>query len=185
MTSPTKDHVLERFNPGFQAKPDHMRDPLSQFVLDLLELEVTAPVIIPVKHQSKLPAQMIFLKSPKVNNRVTLVSVRFSWPLFSAARVSGSCRNSSTHSRSRRAAGQSACRGPTSETANKDRIIRLGEDLRLEVRLQIEQKSFVFSTFRSVEGSYQLFLLEIRDSLSSVSLLKSGVSYQPTPACPR
>lgn len=58
MASPTEDHVLEWFNTRFQTKPDHMWDSLSQFVLDLLELEVTAPIIIPVKQQLKLPVKI-------------------------------------------------------------------------------------------------------------------------------
>lgn len=45
---PTKDHVLKRFT-RFQTKPDHVWDSLIQFVLDLYELEVTAPIIIPEK----------------------------------------------------------------------------------------------------------------------------------------
>lgn len=44
---PAKDHVLEWFNTRFQTKPDHVWDSLIQFVLDLYELEVTAPIIIP------------------------------------------------------------------------------------------------------------------------------------------
>lgn len=60
MTSPTENQVLERFDTRFQTKPNHMWDSLSQFVLDLLGLEVTAPVIIPVKQQFKLPVKIIF-----------------------------------------------------------------------------------------------------------------------------
>lgn len=83
MTRPTKDHVLEWFNTRFQTKPDHMWDSLSQFLLDLLELEVTAPVIIPVKQQLK-PLVKVILRErlPKVDDGVTLVSVHFSRPLF-------------------------------------------------------------------------------------------------------
>lgn len=58
--SPTEDHVLEWFNTCFQTKPDHMWDSLIQFVLDLFELEVTAPIIIPVKQQLKLSVKIIF-----------------------------------------------------------------------------------------------------------------------------
>lgn len=57
---PTKDHVLEWFNTRFQTKPDHVWDSLIQFVLDLYELEVTAPIIIPEKQKLMLAIQIIF-----------------------------------------------------------------------------------------------------------------------------
>lgn len=50
----TKDQILERLNTRFQAKPDHMWQPLSQFLLDLLGLKVTTPVIIPEEPQQTL-----------------------------------------------------------------------------------------------------------------------------------
>lgn len=57
---PTKDHVLEWFNTRFQTKPDHVWESLIQFVSDLYELEVTAPIIIPKKQKLMLSIQIIF-----------------------------------------------------------------------------------------------------------------------------
>lgn len=68
---PTKDHVLEWFNTCFQTKPDHVWDSLIQFVLDLFELEVTAPIIIPEK-------QKLMLSNPK-----NLFTISFYAPLKS------------------------------------------------------------------------------------------------------
>lgn len=60
MTAPTKDQVLEWLDARFQTKPDHTWDSLSQLVLDLYGLEVTAPIIIPEKQQSMLSVQIVF-----------------------------------------------------------------------------------------------------------------------------
>lgn len=47
MLGPPKHKILERFRACLQAKPDHMGQPLSQLLLDLLLPKVTTPVVIP------------------------------------------------------------------------------------------------------------------------------------------
>lgn len=58
MPVPSKDQVLKGLNSLLQTKPDHMRQALSQFLLDLVGPKVTTPVVVPAakEQHSKIPS---------------------------------------------------------------------------------------------------------------------------------
>lgn len=161
MMIPSKDQILKRLDTCFQTKPDHMRHSLSQFLLDLIGPKVTTPVIIPgergrntadalnlTKTSWSLAAYYLHITENMIRWNcksracscyiTTSASVRSLRPLFWAARVSESCRNSGRRDRSRQAAGPSDCTGPVSETAGRDPPIHLDEDSHLEVHLEVK-----------------------------------------------